>query len=394
MINEDAIDRLIQPILDAQDKFEFSVLQKIALRIRQISTLSYSSAIALVRSLFAGEDILNIERELAQLSKTQRQRIENVIKALSKQIYAEAEVLYRYREVDYPAFEKNKELCDLMYLLIDEIDDEYLGYIGNEVFIIRSNPSSQLKRPMNINGAYHSVLNEAAQLKQTNTDFNSGMSRTIDQLLDSGLRYMITGADDKTRSFKITNLVKSLLVEKTKELNTKMQAIMSGQYGADGIELSAHINSAPDHEPVQGRQFLKEEFDKLQSALPFQDIKKNWYEAIIRPIGAWNCRHWTKAIIIGVSVPEYSEKQLKKMIADNKRGYTAPNGKHYTMYECTQMQRIYERNITDYETRYKIAKYSGNTELQQKYFAKYSQYVNGYKAFSKACNLPINSNKL
>lgn len=394
MINEDAIDRLIQPILDAQDKFEFSVLQKIALRIRQISTLSYSGAIALVRSLFAGEDILNIERELAQLSKTQRQRIENVIKALSKQIYAEAEVLYRYRDIDYPAFEKNKELCDLMYLLIDEIDDEYLGYIGNEVFVIRDNPSSQLKRPMSITGTYHSVLNEAAQLRQTNTDFDTGMSRTIDQLLNSGLRCMITGADDKTRSFKVTNLVKSLLVEKTKELNTKMQAIMSGQYGADGIELSAHINSAPDHEPVQGRQFLTEEFNKLQSALPFQDTKKNWYEAIMRPIGAWNCRHWTKAIIIGVSVPEYSEKQLKKMIADNKRGYTAPNGKHYTMYECTQMQRTYERNIADYETRYKIAKYANNKTLQQKYYAKYSQYVNGYKAFSKACNLPINSNKL
>ena len=195
MLNEDAIDKLIQPILDAQDKFEFSVLQKIALRIRQISTLSYSGAIALVRSLFAGEDILNIERDLAQLSKVQRQRIENVIKSLSKQIYSEAEVLYRYREVDYPALEKNKDLCDLIYLLIDEIDDEYLGYISNEVFVIRDNPSSQIKRPVSITGAYHSVLNEAAQLRQTNTDFNSGISRTIDQLVSSGLRNVRTDTD-------------------------------------------------------------------------------------------------------------------------------------------------------------------------------------------------------
>lgn len=393
MLNEKSIDNLIKPIIDAQEQFEFKVLQKLAFRIRQMSTLSYSAAMALVRALFSGEDVVNIQKELAELSKAQLQRIKNVMTAIAQSVYAEAEVLYTYRNVPYPAFKKNKELCDLLFLLIDEIDDEYLGYISDPVFVIRANPVSQIKSPMSITSTYHSVLNEAAQVIQTGQDYNTSMSRTLDQLLESGLRKVQTTESGKMRSVRITNLVKTALIEKTKQLNTAMQAIMSGQFGADGIELSAHLNSAPDHEPVQGRQFLIKEFEKLQSAQPFQDVKKNTYAPILRPIGAWNCRHWTMSIIVGVSVPEYTEKQLDNMIAQNAKGYTAPNGKHYTMYECTQLQRAYERNIQDYEQRYKIAKYADNKALQNKYFAKYSQYVNSYKAFSKACGLPINQDK-
>ena len=393
MLNEKSIDSLIKPIIDAQEQFEFKVLQKLAFRIRQMSTLSYSAAMALVRALFSGEDIINLQKELAELSKAQLQRINNVMKAVAYSVYAEAEILYTYKKVPYVPFNKNKELCDLFLLMVDEIDDEYLGYISDPVFTIRANPVSQIKVPMSIASTYHSVLNEAAQVIQTGQDFDEGMSRTLDQLLESGIRKTQTNSDGKIKSVRLTNLVRTALLEKTKQLNTAMQAIMSGQFGADGIEISAHLNSAPDHEPVQGRQFLKEEFEKLQSAQTFQDVKKNPYEPILRPIGAWNCRHWTMAIIVGVSVPEYTEKQLNNMIAENKKGYTAPNGKHYTMYECTQLQRAYERNIKDYAQRYKIAKYADNTALQNKYFAKYSQYMNSYRAFSKACKLPINTDK-
>lgn len=390
MLNEKSIDNLIQPIIDAQEQFEFKVLQKLAFRIRQIGNLSYNSALALVRALFFGEDVINIQKELAQLSKVQLQRIDNVMTAVANSIYAEAEILYKHNNKPYPQFKKNKELCDLLLLMIDELEDEYLGYISDPIFVIRLNPVSQVRVPMSITSAYHSVLNEAAQVIQTGNDYNTGMSRTIDQLLESGLRTKQTTDSGKIKTFRIPSLVRTAVLEKTKQLNTAMQAIMSGQFGADGIEISAHLNSAPDHEPVQGRQFLKTEFDKLQNAQPFQDIKKNVYAPIMRPIGAWNCRHWTMAIIVGVSVPEYTEKQLKEIERRNAQGYTAPNGKHYTMYECTQTQRAYERHIADYAQRYRIAKYADNKELQNKYFAKYSQYVNAYKAFSKACGLPIN----
>lgn len=393
MLSEKSIDNLIQPIIDAQEQFEFKVLQKLAFRIRQMSTLSYSAAMALVRSLFSGEDIINIQKDLAELSKVQIKRIDNVMRVVAKSIYEEAEVLYVYRKKPYLPLKKNKEICDLLLLLIDEIDDEYLGYINDPVFVIRQNSVATVKTAMPISTAYHSVLNEAAQTIQTGQDYNKTMARTLDQLLDSGLRKVQRTESGKSKSIKVSDLIRTAILEKTKQLNTAMQAIMAGQFGADGIEISAHLNSAPDHEPVQGRQFLKEEFDKLQSYQAFQDIKKHKYEPIRRPIGAWNCRHWTKSIVIGVSVPEYTEKQLKEIEKRNAIGYTAPNGKHYTMYECTQLQRTYERNIADYKQRYKIAKYADNSELQNKYFAKYSQFVNSYKAFSKACGLPINQDK-
>ena len=83
MLNEKSIDNLIQPIIDAQEQFEFKVLQKLAFRIRQMSTLSYSAAMALVRALFSGEDIVNIQKDLAELSKSQIHRINNVMQIVA-----------------------------------------------------------------------------------------------------------------------------------------------------------------------------------------------------------------------------------------------------------------------------------------------------------------------
>ena len=40
------------------------------------------------------------------------------------------------------------------------------------------------------------------------------------------------------------------------------------RFGSDGVEISAHAISAPDHLPVQGRQFSNEEFCKMQNGMP------------------------------------------------------------------------------------------------------------------------------
>ena len=38
------------------------------------------------------------------------------------------------------------------------------------------------------------------------------------------------------------------------------------------MEISAHPHSAPDHEPVQGRMFTLEEFNKMQAGEDFVDV--------------------------------------------------------------------------------------------------------------------------
>ena len=115
--------------------------------------------------------------------------------------------------------------------------------------------------------------------------------------------------------------------------------------GTDGKELSAHVNCALDHEPFQGHQFTNKEFNKLQNNEDFQDILGNKFTGVKRIIGQFNCRHIAKSIFIGFSKPKYTPEQLRKFIDNNHAGYTFSDGKHITMYECTQMQRRMETRI-------------------------------------------------
>ena len=55
----------------------------------------------------------------------------------------------------------------------------------------------------------------------------------------------------------------------------------------------------------------------------------------------WNCRHDWHAYYKGISKPNYTLEQIKKLNEKN----ISYNGKKYTKYEISQMQRQGERNV-------------------------------------------------
>ena len=60
---------------------------------------------------------------------------------------------------------------------------------------------------------------------------------------------------------------------------------------------------------------------------------KNKYDgADKRHIGEYNCYHKIFSIVLGVSKPEYTDKQLNDIRESNLSGFDF-EGKHYTMYE-------------------------------------------------------------
>lgn len=92
-----------------------------------------------------------------------------------------------------------------------------------------------------------------------------------------------------------------------------------------------------------GRQFSIEEYDKLENGEIATDYKGNKYDgADKRNIGEYNCYHKVFPIVLGVSKPEYTDKQLQNIQESNLSGFEF-EGKHYTMYErnaVTKANRI------------------------------------------------------
>lgn len=136
-----------------------------------------------------------------------------------------------------------------------------------------------------------------------------------------------------------------------------------------------------------GHQFSNEEFEKMQNSLPFKDINGKSYIAIERHISEWNCYHRPFRIVLGISKPLYTDKQLEKIQKDNTKGFDF-DGKHYSMYDGTQLQRRIEREIRKQKDIQILAKSSGDKELTLQAQTKITQLTTKYKQLSQISGLP------
>lgn len=152
------------------------------------------------------------------------------------------------------------------------------------------------------------------------------------------------------------------------------------QYGATGWEIDAHSNSAPDHEPIQGKQYTDAEYEALNNSL-------------VRRIGTLNCGHSAHPIVYGASVPQYTPEELEEMRQKNDEGITF-RGKHYTGYEATQKQRRLERAIRAQKRKILIDKATGDSEKLETDQIKLQLLQQDYKAFSRAAGLRTQHERL
>lgn len=396
MLSDDAIDNLMQPIIDRQESINEYIIGEIAKRIREIGTLLPSDIHKLESLMKSGADVRRINEKLSTLTHLQIRDIKKLIKDVALDAYVDAKPFYDYRSVPYLPFEKNLDLQKVVSAVQIQTADTYKNLSNTTAFMIRDLKHPNILKPTSIAETYRSVIDEAIQATTNGTiDYGTAMRRTLRQLVESGLRKVWYSPESGRRySKRLDSAVRQNLLDGIRQLNQKVQQLVGKQFGSDGVELSAHPFSAPDHEPFQGRQFTNEQFENLQNNLPFKDIKGHRYTAVDRIIGEWNCRHFAWSIVIGFAEPNYSEKQLREMAARNQKGYTLPNGKHLTMYECTQLQRQLETKIRQAKDGQIAALRAGDLELAREYQAKINKYTKQYKAFSKDCGIQTRPDKL
>lgn len=395
MLTDRELEKLIQPIITRQENINNYVIQVIAERVKDIENLLPSDVYKLERLLKSGQDVRKINKEIARLTGLNERDIKKLIQTVAEDAYIDAKPYYDYRSLPYIPLEQNTALRVAVEAIAKQTVDTYVNLSKAQAFMIRDlkNPSKLI--PTTVSKTYYSVIDEAVQASQSGTtDYHTAMRRTLKQLADSGLRSVEYNTESGRRfTQRLDTAVRRNLLDGVRAINQKVQDITGEQFGADGKEITVHANSAPDHEPVQGHQFTNEEFEKLQNDEPFEDVDGEKFDAIARPIGVLNCRHFTYSIIIGLSKPNFTKAQLQKMKAENQRGYTAPDGTHYTMYECTQKQRAYETKIREQKERQMLFEQSGDAVGAQEARAKVVDLQKKYRAFSRACGLSIKNEK-
>ncbi len=202
------------------------------------------------------------------------------------------------------------------------------------------------------------------------SDYESAMRQATAKLASKGIRTIDyvsgvhTGIEVATRRNLMGGM--GLMDEQITQANHDL-------LGCDGWEISAHANSAPDHEQYQGRQYSDAGYKQLNGSLQ-------------RRIGTLNCGHTAMPIILGINSPQYTEDQLEKMRKDNETGITY-QGRHYTGYEAQQKQRQIERAIRAQKNRITVSDATGNAEQLQLAQVKLYRLQDEYKDFSRRAGL-------
>lgn len=226
--------------------------------------------------------------------------------------------------------------------------------------------------------AYIAAIDQtAAQMAAGKMGLNAAVRSVLKQFADSGLS-VVQYESGTTRSLGAA--VEMNLREATSMVYQGVQRRIGQEYGADGVEISAHWDCAPDHLDIQGKQYSTKAFEKLQNTLA-------------RPIGTMNCRHTTYAIILGISPATYSDAELQAMkeASLKKKEF---DGKEMTTYEATQVQRRLEREIRKQKSRTIIAKEAGDDEMRREAQMKINQLTGKYKDLSDAFGLKTKAERM
>ena len=329
MLSEDAIDNLVQPIIDRQESINTYVLQMIAKKLGDINKLSPNDINRIKILMEMGADVRQFNKELAKLTDIQEVKIKQLLKTVALDNYMDAKPLYDYRHKSFIPFEKNGKLQNIVNAVSKITTGTYRNISNSKAigFLVKDGNKLVFK---SVSKTYQKVIDEAIQSVKSGIDSRTAIRRALKQLSDSGLRRAVWESGYTQR---LDTAVRRNILDGVHAIQQQIEDEIGKQVGADGKELSVHENSAHDHEPFQGHIFTNEEYENLQSNKDFEDIDGKKFDGVDRVIGQWNCRHFAYSIIIGAKPPRYTKKQLQEFINRNHKGYRLSNGKHLTMYE-------------------------------------------------------------
>lgn len=403
MITERQAELIVERLVNRVQKANVLFLKKIGTSIKQIKELTPSEAHQLVQILKYSGNYDEIVKEMARITDLNIQDIDEIFANYSKKDLNFAEKFYKYRDIPFTPFEQNMALITQEKALSNIVKNELYNFTRANVLGYNIRDLDGNIQFTGLKETYNRVLDEALlNVYQGKDTFDSAMKSILEDIGGSGLK---TVEYESGRAIRLDSAVRMHLNGRLAELHNENQKLLGDEFGADGVEISVHGNPAPDHEEAQGRQFSTikgkdglSEWEKLQTTGTAKDYKGKKIDMHIelksgelatsfRPISEYNCYHYTFSIILGVSKPLYTDEQLEKINEENNKEIEF-EGKKYTKYECTQLQRKMELEIRKQKDTQILAKASNNKELIFSSQEKIDQLTKKYYDLSNVSGLP------
>ena len=331
MLPPSYLDQMPDAFVQLWQQVEDAILQDVARRIGKMDKVTPTANWQLWRY----QQTEALRNDVVKLLAKYTGKSETAIRKLLLQAATEAmereDAIYYHYDMEPPPFEENAALNNLL----DAGARQTCGTWQNLTATTANT----------VTGAFERTL-DAAWLKVSTGafDYKTAVKQAVDSLADD--MPMVTYPSGHTDSIEVA--ARRAVLTGVNQTTGKLQVARMDEMGCEFVETTAHGGARPSHAEWQGRRFHR------GGAVDYKGRHYPDFEAATgygtgAGLCGWNCRHTFFAVFPELGdPPQWTQEQLRELNARNIEW----NGKKYTAYEISQMQRARERNVRRWKKRY------------------------------------------
>lgn len=315
LMRSEWLEQLPDYLAEIMQQMSLEATAIIAARINYIGKVKKSDIHKLTNALaYAGADINEIERVIARFTKKSDAEIERILTEVAAEDDSFAKMYYEAKGLVPKTYITDAYLQAALTSVIKQTQ-EAIRNLSNTTSLFYQMPDGTYA---DIRSTYIRVIDQAIyEVQSGSIDYHTAMKRAM-LSLGKGTRCIEYMSGYHRR---LDSAVRQNILDGTKQLNQAVMDYHGKSFGADGVELTAHAISAPDHVNVQGHRFTYKEFEKMQSGMDCKDIQGRKYKGFPRKITEWNCKHFAIPVIVDIGSPAYTDEQLEELIKSSTAKY-------------------------------------------------------------------------
>ncbi len=375
--NPEVLDALPEELAELYRGLEDTLLEEICSRLKAADQLN-EVTVQDIRALRAhGIDLKEIEKAIRQTSGISEKKLKKLLDDV-----VERNQKYYTEMIDLAHVTQPETLMDAA--TVDTIRRQTLDTFRNLTasmgFLVDAGRA--MLPPAK---AYQWALDNAVlQIQSGAINYNQAIKTAVKQLAESGLKVVDYESGHRDQ---IDVAARRAVMTGVNQICAKYTEQSAEYLGTPYFEVSAHAGArdAPGPSPWSSHKDWQGKVYSIHSG----DIYPNIYEVCglgyVDGLEGANCRHRRFPWVEGVSERTYTDEQLEHI--DDGLGCTF-DGKTYTAYEATQMQRRVERQIRKQKRLRDAYKAAGLKDDETTANIKLRRLNAKYKEFSKAAWLP------
>ena len=331
MLPPSYLDQMPDAFVQLWQQVEEQILQDVARRIGKMDAVTPTANWQLWRYQQTEAVRNDVVKLLAKYTGKSEAAIRKLLLQTATEALEREDAIYYHYDMEPPPFEESAALNNLL----DAGARQTCGTWQNLTATTANT----------VTGAFERTL-DAAWLKVSTGafDYKTAVKQAVDSLADD--MPMVTYPSGHKDSIEVA--ARRAVLTGVNQTTGKLQVARMDEMGCEFVETAAHGGARPSHAEWQGRRFHR------GGAVDYKGKHYPDFEAATgygtgAGLCGWNCRHTFFAVFPELGdPPQWTQEQLRELNARNIEW----NGKKYTAYEISQMQRARERNVRRWKKRY------------------------------------------